>query len=61
MENIEEIYALRKQDYEGAGQGHVFKEWDSLTEEQKINLIEQTDQYDVDQLNDLFEDLVEND
>ena len=52
---------MRKQDYEGAGQGHVFKEWDSLTEEQKINLIEQTDQYDVDQLNDLFEDLVEND
>ena len=43
MENIEEIYALRKQDYEGAGQGHVFKAWDSLTEEQKINLIEQTD------------------
>ena len=33
MENIEEIYALRRQDYENEGQGHVFKAWDSLNEE----------------------------
>ena len=40
MENIEEIYSLRKQDYEAEGQGHVFNGWDALTEEQKVSLIE---------------------
>ena len=60
MENIEEIYSLRKQDYEAEGQGHVFNGWDALTEEQKVSLIEQTDQYDVGQLNELFEELVVN-
>ena len=60
MENIEEIYALRKQAYENEGQGHVFNAWDQLNEEEKVSLIEQTDQYDVDHLNDLFDDLVVN-
>ena len=58
MSFYEKKVTLRKHTYEKAGQSHVFKAWDQLSEKQRISLIEQTDQFDVDQVNNLFENLV---
>ena len=56
----EKKVTLRKHVYEKAGQGHVFKAWDQLNEQEKFSLMEQTDQFDVEQVNNLFDSLVKN-
>ena len=49
---------MRRKDFNMEGQGHVFNAWDKLNDEQKRSLYDQTEQFDVTQVNELFDTLV---
>ena len=44
--------------YRSKGQGHVFNAWSQLSGKQKTELIEQTKHFDVEQINDLYQEIV---
>ena len=60
MENWEEIATMRREDFANEGQGHVFNGWEELSEQQQKDLLAQTEQFDVAQVNQLFEELIAN-
>lgn len=43
-----------KRKFTEAGQGHVFNAWDSLDRDERMRLIEECTQFNVDLINDLY-------
>ena len=56
-ENKQDYNQVRER-FVQAGQGHVFNGWDDMSEDEKARLIKECCTFDVDHVNQLYENLV---